>query len=348
MTMFAPRYTLTDPLLTNIRKIGEMVGELNSKSISKTIFLTLERKARVLSSFSSNKIEGNPLSLTDVKDILKNSPQNLRNTQKEIFNYNKALIYLNGKISNGEKRKISNKLVCNVHSIVTKSTISKSLSGVYRKDAVFVNNPLNGETIYWPPDVADVKVLMRDLVNFVNKSSGNIDPIILAGIFHKQFVVIHPFMDCNGRSARLLSSFILSELKMNSFSLFSFEKYYNKNVSKYFQKVGVVGNYYDIVENMDFTDWLEYFVEGILDELSRVKKELPQYNERLQPHQKKIVQYLRDYGSISSSEYYKISKRARSTRIKDFRILMDRNIIKAIGKGKSTYYILSDEYSCFT
>lgn len=235
-----------------------------------------------------------------------------------------------------------------MHSIVTKSTISKSLSGVYRKDAVFVNNPLNGETIYCPPDVADVKVLMRDLVNFVNKASGNIDPIILAGIFHKQFVVIHPFMDGNGRSARLLSSFILSELKMNSFSLFSFEKYYNKNVSKYFQKVGVVGNYYDIVENMDFTDWLEYFVEGILDELSRVKKELPQYNERLQPHQKKIVQYLRDYGSISSSEYYKISKRARSTRIKDFRILMDRNVIKAIGKGKSTYYILSDEYSCFT
>lgn len=91
--MLTPRYTLTDPLLTNIRKIGEMVGELNSKSISKTIFLTLERKARVLSSFSSNKIEGNPLSLTDVKDILKNSPQNLRNTQKEIFNYNKALIY---------------------------------------------------------------------------------------------------------------------------------------------------------------------------------------------------------------------------------------------------------------
>ena len=87
------------------------------------------------------------------RSILKNSPQNLRNTQKEIFNYNKALIYLNGKISDGEKRKISNKLVCKVHSIVTKSTISKSLSGVYRKDAVFGDNPLNGETIYCPPDV---------------------------------------------------------------------------------------------------------------------------------------------------------------------------------------------------
>ena len=140
-------------ILQLTRILVRWLGSWIQKSISKTIFLTLERKARVLSSFSSNKIEGNFLSLTNIKNILKNSPQNLRNTQKEIFNYNKALIYLNGKISDGEKRKISNKLVCKVHSIVTKSTISKSLSGVYRKDAVFGDNPLNGETIYCPPDV---------------------------------------------------------------------------------------------------------------------------------------------------------------------------------------------------
>ena len=86
------------------------------------------------------------------------------------------------------------------------------------------------------------------------------------------------------------------------------------------------------------------FVEGILDELNRVKKDLPRYKERLEPHEKKIIEYLRDNGSISSSEYYDISKRAKSTRIKDFRMLRDRGIIKPVGQGKATYYVLDNDY----
>ena len=347
MTMFNPEYTLTNSLVINIRKVGELIGELNSKSFSKTILFDLESKARILSSFTSTKIEGNPLSLTDVKHILQNKLQNIKDMEREVLNYNNAISLLDKKIKNGEVNHITNKLVCDVQGVITKGLLLSSHRAKYRTEPVFVNNPLTGETVYWPPDAKDVRTLMRDLISFVNNSEGKIDPLIIAGIFHKQCVVIHPFMDGNGRTARLLTKSLLAKLGVNTFPLFSFENYYNKDITKYFNKVGVIGNYYDIFKDIDFTEWLEYFVGGILDELKRINNYLPQYNKRLESHEKKMVKYLRDNGSISSSEYYKISKRARSTRIKDFRELTDRGIIKSVGQGKSTYYVLEDDYSYF-
>lgn len=345
--MFNPKYTLTNSLVINIRKVGELIGELNSKSFSKIIFVDLEKKARILSSFTSTNIEGNPLSLTDVKHILQNKLKNIENTEREVVNYNNSILMLDSKIKNGEVNNISHKLICDVQASITKGLLSKPYRGRYRQESVFVNNPLTGETIYWPPEVKDVRNLMKSLIKFVNENDGLIDPLIIAGVFHKQCVVIHPFMDGNGRTTRLITKTLLAKLGVNTFPLFSFENYYCKDITKYFQKVGVVGNYYDISKDLDFTEWLEYFVEGILDELNRVKEQLPQYKERLESHEKKMIKYLRDNGSISSDEYYRISKRARSTRIRDFRILADKGIIESVGKGKATYYVLDKDYSYF-
>ena len=86
---------------------------------------------------------------------------------------------------------------------------------------------------------------MDDLFRFV-KTNQSTDPLILAGIFHKQFVIIHPFMDGNGRTVRLMTKVILARMGLDTFSLFSFENYYNKNVTRYFQTVGEYGNYYDL------------------------------------------------------------------------------------------------------
>jgi len=89
-------------------------------------------------------------------------------------------------------------------------------------------------------------------------------------------VLIHPFMDGNGRTTRLATKVLLTQMGLNTFNLFSFENYYNKNVTRYFQYVGERGDYYDLKDKIDFTNWLEYFTEGIIDELLRVQEILPQ------------------------------------------------------------------------
>ena len=139
-----------------------------------------------------------------------------------------------------------------------------------------VNDPRTGNPIYLPPDVEDVKPLMKNLVDFISEHRDQIDALILAGIFHKQMVIIHPFMDGNGRTTRLATKVLLAEMGLDTFNLFSFENFYNKNVTRYFQTVGEFGNYYDLVEQIDFTPWLEYFTEGLIDELLRVQKLLPE------------------------------------------------------------------------
>lgn len=343
MTMFKPKYTITNKLATNIRKIGELIGEFNQITLSKTVLFELERSAQAISSCSSTQIEGNSLPLTDVKRILKSKPHIIQDTQREVLNYNRAIETLNSITKASKQQRLSTTLICKIQGIVVDRLISRSSIGRLRTEPVFVNDPIKRETIYLPPDAKDVKELMKELIVFVNANQGIIDPLILAGIYHKQAVIIHPFMDGNGRTTRLITKFLLARLGINTFPLFSFENYYNRNVTMYFQKVGVMGNYYYIVNDIDFTDWLEYFTDGILDELRRIRSQLPQNGDRLEPHHKKILKYIDENGSITAREYAAITERARATRIQDFKKLTDMGLIKSMGIGKATYYILKTD-----
>lgn len=341
--MFEPKYVISEKLLDNIRKIAIIITELNYKRFPKVILLEMERNAREVSAYSSTSIEGNPLPLTDVKKILKNTPQNIRNSEREVLNYNKVLIYLNELLNLGQLN-MSISLILKIQKGVTEKLLSKYQSGYFRKEPVVVNNPKIRKIVYLPPDYKDVQPLMKDLVDFVESHSSKIDPLILAGIFHKQFVVIHPFVDGNGRTARLATKVLLASMGLDTFNLFSFENYYNNNVSKYFDEVGLIGNYYDLERKIDFTRWLEYFTDGILDELLRVKKILETVSVNpeieLKPHHQKLITYLEKHGYINDLQYSKLVKRAKATRNLDFNKMMKLDVIERFGKGKNTYYKL--------
>ena len=220
----------------------------------------------------------------------------------------------------------------------------KNNCGKLRQEPVFVNDPWTRQAVYLPPEQKEVPRLMDDLLFYVKKNEGMIDPLILAGIFHKQFVIIHPFIDGNGRTARLATKMLLAKMGLDTFNLFSFENYYNKNVSKYFQEVGLVGNYYDISAQADFTSWLEYFTDGIIDELFRVSRELEKEDvspeKELKEYHQKIISYIEKNGYIHDRDYAKLTERAKPTRNIDFRKLIALGIIERFGKGKATYYKL--------
>ncbi len=341
--MFNPKYTISNRLLSNIKRITEIISDLNSRSFSGVILAELEKRAREISAFSSTSIEGNPLPLTDVKKILKTRPEHIRDSEKEILNYNQALVELNDLIKS-KKQIFDLPLILKIQKTITHNLIETYRSGQLRKEPVFVNNPKTRQTAYLPPDHSDVPKLMNELFNYIEKQKYLVDPLILAGIFHKQFVIIHPFIDGNGRTARLSAKVLLAKMGLDTFNLFGFENYYNKNVSKYFQEVGLLGNYYDIRDQIDFTSWLEYFTDGIIDELLRVNKELIKENaspkKELKNHHQKIISYIKKHGYISDRDYAKLTSRAKPTRNLDFRKLIGMGIIKKLGKGKATYYKL--------
>ena len=305
----------------------------------------MELEANAQSSYSSTSIEGNPLPLTDVKKILRTKPQQIRNTEREVVNYNEALLKLK-KLLSFQKFELNSKVILSIHQQVTRGLLPKFHSGHFRKEPVFVNDPRKRMTIYWPPDHQDVPKLMKELVQFVSENKGHLDPIILSGIFHKQFVIIHPFIDGNGRTVRLATKSILADLGIDTFHLFSFENYYNRNVTAYFRNVGVQGNYYDIQPKITFTDWLEYFAIGILDELLRVRKILEKTrfsekpSDRISQEQQQILDFIQRTGYIQDKDYAKLTTRAKATRSLDFRKLVEHGVIERQGRGPATYYIL--------
>jgi len=342
---FTPQYTITERLLANIKRISSLVSELNNRRFPHVILLELERTAREVSSFASTSIEGNPLPLTEVKKILKSKPANIRDSEKEVLNYNHALQDLNIKLRGG-KAKLSLLLILTIQKQVIEGSLPKFDTGLRQKPVV-VNDPRSGQVVYLPPDAKDVSAMINDLITFVNLNNNKIDPLVLAGIFHKQMVIIHPFMDGNGRSTRLTTKVLLAEMGLNTFNLFSFENYYNNNVTKYFQTVGEYGNYYDLVGKIDFTSWLEYFTEGIIDELLRVQKLFPKIpvnqEVKLENYHLKILNFIREKGSITHREYAKLVDRAKPTRALDFQKLVKVGLIERKGKGRATYYILKNK-----
>lgn len=337
--MLDPKYTITNKLLSNIKKISEIVAILNNQNFSNVVLMSFEKKARETSAYSSTSIEGNPLPLTEVKRILKSKPEYIRDTEKEVLNYNEALKKLNDDLKN---HPFDLKLILNIQKTITNGLIAKQHSGKLRKEPVVVNDPATSRIIYMPPNYGEVEEMLKDLLVYIQKNEDIVDSLILAGIFHRQFVIIHPFIDGNGRTARLATKILLAKIGLNTFNLFSFENYYNKNVTKYFKEVGILGDYYEKKDNIDFTSWLEYFTEGIIDELLRVQKELK--NETISPKEElkewhyKILDYIKKKGYIRDKDYSKLVNRAKPTRNLDFRKLIDLKLIEKLGKGKATYY----------
>ncbi|HCM82249.1 MAG: Filamentation induced by cAMP protein Fic [Candidatus Gottesmanbacteria bacterium GW2011_GWB1_44_11c] len=340
--MFKPKYSISSELLANIKKISSLVTQLNSRTYSHIILHKFERKARDLSAHASTSIEGNPLPLTDVKALLKSRPEHVRDTEREVLNYNTALIWLEKELKKSSPLSITHDVIHKIHTLVMDNLMTETQLYGYRNDPVFVNDPREHKTVYWPPDQQDVRNLMGELIEFIHHNQKDMDPLLVSGIFHKQFVIIHPYIDGNGRTVRLVTKALLSSMGLNTFNLFSFENYYNTNVAKYFEFVGERGNYYDLANKLDFTSWLIYFTGGIIDELLRVGKELEKQTMTPQTvtldHHKIILNYIDKHGFVTDKLYSTLTKRAKSTRNLDFQKLIFLGILKKEGKGKATYY----------
>ena len=339
-----PKYIISDKLLFTIREIGESLGEIKSLALSDQALAKLEFDARELSSYASTSIEGNPLPLTDVKRLLKTKKEAIRDTEREVLNYNSSLQSLYAEVRSGSFQ-LNVKTLEKVQGQVVRGLMDNPAHmGAVRKAPVIIRNPKKiDEIVFIPPDSKDVRKLLSSLLKFIKSNIGKVDPIVLAGVFHRQCVIIHPFIDGNGRTTRLLTTAILGEAGLDLFEIFSFENYYNRNISRYFQAVGLEGDYYDLVEEIDFSEWLEYFADGILDELQRLRKTLPAKTVskyRLEPHHKQILDYIEEHGSISQREYGVITSRSLASRKLDFDKLLKLKIIESKGSGRGTYYIV--------
>lgn len=338
MDQFDPLYSISPPLLSMIKRITVLVHELNQHAVPTPVFMRMHSEARARSTYASTSIEGNPLPLTEVKRLIKEHPVHIRQSEQEVLNYNQVLNDLNQQLD----QPLTAALLQQIHAGVMSALLPDHQLGTWRQEAVIVYDPRDQEIVYLPSDYEDVPLLMDALLAFVQENRDSLDPLLLAGLFHKQMAIIHPFIDGNGRSTRLATKILLAGLGIDTFNLFSFENYYNQNVTRYFEYVGLFGNYYDLIPQLDYTPWLVYFAEGILDELLRVQKQLTQLQlsptTQLKPHHQQILDHINEHGFITDRDYAQLTPRAKATRTIDFNKLIELGLIERHGKGPGTHY----------
>jgi len=337
--MFQPKYTLTSHLLANLTKIERLHGQLEAIKIPKKLELNLERDNLVKSTFISNSIEGNPLSLPEVTNLLLGDRISVNHDEQEVKNYFNILKNLTNYDS-----KLDIELIKNIHKKLLVKVDDKIAGEIRDKRVVvgrYVNksNKISLKVKHEPPfhKKDEIKKHLKQLLEWTNKSQ---DPTIFkAGIFHHQYVYLHPFIDGNGRTCRLLTTllFLKDNYKINKY--FVLDDYYDLNRQEYSNKLGSA----DIG---DKTLWLEYFTDGIkyslqsaLSKLNNGLKTL-KVNQRPTRQELVVLEFIQQQKQITSSDLARHLRVTRQQAHKLLTSLINKGLVDKKGETKASYYFI--------
>ncbi len=335
--MFNPQYKLSVSLMQNINAIERVYGQLEGMKIPQSLLLNLERDNLIQSSYASNSIEGNPLSLPEVTNLLLSDRAPVNRDEKEVSNYFNILKTLDAEIG----APFNLNLVLKIHGRLM-AGVRPEIAGKIRDTGVVVGRrgPNNELLIKHNPPAhakSEIEEYLNDLLAWHEHTEDM--PIIKAAIFHHQFVYIHPFVDGNGRTCRLLTALIFLKNRYLINKYFVLDDYYDVDREKYSDKL-------HSADLGDKTAWLEYFTEGVKyslksalvkieDCLTRVKFDL-----RLTKKEIAALEIIKSYKEATSTDLSRELKVSRQQAFNMLRSLVEKGYILKIGTTKNSYYIV--------
>ncbi len=346
-TLFDPKFTITNSINKKLVEIERVRGFLDAIKLKEDWFADMQSEALILETHYSTHIEGTALTINQAEEILKG--KDVKNIdpddRKELLNYRSAMNFISRYL--GKKDPIIEGLIRELHKIIVKGVRGdKADPGKYRKVQNRVVNSKTREVIYTPPSPFDVPNLMKEFISWLNQSE-DLSPILLAGVSQFQFVHIHPFLDGNGRTARLLSTLILYKTGYDFKRLFTISEYYDKNRPAYYSAIQSVRK-----NDMDMTLWLEYFVEGLKSQMIEIQDKgeriikadnildnLKEYD--LKKRQQKIIRYVAINGKINNKICQDELKIIKRTATRDLTFLSEKKILEKVGGKRGNFYILS-------
>lgn len=260
------KVTLTNEILNYITEIEQNRYKVSSVKLSPIVMNKLRKNSKKKSSYASNKIEGNPLSEKQAEEVIESDERkHYLKPEQEVRNYFLALNYLEEKLNN--KEKLSKKLILDVQKLVEKGAPKEKigLRGPMPPGVLFaVYDSKTGNPDYIPPEYSDVPGLLDELIEYVNTTDDH--PLIVAAVVHYQLVTIHPFEDGNGRTARLLSGYIMDLNGYGFNGIGSLEEYFAYDVDEYYDSIqmGLPALYYSGRENPPHPEiWINYFLRMV-------------------------------------------------------------------------------------
>lgn len=260
------KVTITNDILNSIIEIELNRYKISLVELSQNVLNKLRKNSKIKSSYASNKIEGNPLSEKQAEEVIESDERkHYLKPEQEVRNYFLALNYLEEKLNN--KEKLSKKLILDVQKLVEKGAPKEKIGfrGPMPPGVLFaVYDSKTGNPDYIPPEYSDVPGLLDELIEYVNTTDDH--PLIVAAVVHYQLVTIHPFEDGNGRTARLLSGYIMDLNGYGFNGVGSLEEYFAYDVDEYYDSIqmGLRALYYSERENPPHPEiWINYFLRMV-------------------------------------------------------------------------------------
>jgi len=237
-----------------------------------------------------------------------------------------------------------------LHRLVVKRVLPETEAGEYRKVQVAIKDNGTGVVTFMPPPAIEVPFLVQDFFAWLNSEEGRAHHSVLrAGITHYELVRIHPFTDGNGRVARAMTMLLLYGEEYDVKRFFSLEEYFDRDAASYYRALSSVGE----GENLDLTEWLEYFCFGLAAELDRVKEQVLKLSRdmrlkgklgkqvALSDRQIRLIETLNKQSKLTTSEANELLPMVSpDTVLRDFKDLIDKGVVERYGKTKGAYYVL--------
>ena len=336
--MFQPKYSLTTQLLRNTNEIERLYGRLEGLRIPRKLMLNLEQENLITSTYTSNKIEGNPLSHIEVTNLLLGDRVPVNRAEKEIANYFHILNIL----SDYDNSRLTIPLMLDFHNLLM-SGVNDAIKGKIRNQKVVVGNydkNLNLVIKHNPPYHTDKKITyaLEELFDWINDENDTLN-ILKIGIFHHQFEYIHPFEDGNGRIGRLLTALLFLKYNYAINKYFILDDYYDIDKSEYSDNLHTA----DLGDN---TKWLEYFTKGIIysmqSALGKLTQELSKLSILIRPtlKEKEVLEIVQRYKEVTTQNIVDELKVSRQQAFNLLKSLVKKGFIEQKGNSKNTYYIL--------
>jgi len=343
---FHPTFTITNRITTGLTRIERARGFLEAASLSDAWVQEMGRRALILEAHHTTHIEGTRLTLEQAERLLDGNPVPEADPDdvRELLNYRKAFDFVSeyletgGPITEGLVREIHKRLVEGVRG-------GAAAPGEYRKVQNYVVNSVTGETVYTPPPAHDVPIMMAELVNWLNQEK-DVHPVLVSGISQFQLVNIHPFLDGNGRTSRLLSTLCLYRAGYDFKRLFTISEYYDRDRPTFYRAIQSVREH-----GMDMTGWLEYFVEGLTTQLTEVRERGEQAirqdvlvkEHRLSDRQAKALSHMLAHGSLTIQDFEGLCPDVnRRSLQRDLKAMVDIGLIISEGATNQLIYRMKE------
>jgi Fic family protein len=293
-SQWTPIYSITSSIATALMQIEAAKIEITHLRFTPAIEAELRHKARVRSTHFSTRIEGNRLTLKEAQDLIEKRKTHFHGRERdvnEVRNYWDAILKIEEWAS--QKMALTEDLIKRIHAIVERGHRAKPTR--YRDGQNVIRDSGSGGIVYLPPEAKDVQELMAQMVKWIKLAEKNNIPVpIIASLLHYQFVTIHPYYDGNGRTARLLVTFILQRDGYGLNGFFSMEEHHAQDLKTYYDSLSVHDhhNYYHGRAHADLTSWVDYFVTSLAIVFNQVKKEAMDYAKNSTPAESKELMSL--------------------------------------------------------